>query len=51
MDTTARAALGKARADPAKIVDALTYVSQTYNSDGKIRTEYIPRMEIAIIDA
>ena len=51
VDSTAGSASGKAREDPAKIVDALVYISKNYKTDGEIRTEYIPRMEKAIIDA
>ena len=51
VDPTAGAALGSAREDLAEDVDALVYISTEYKTDGKIRMEYIPRMEKAIIDA
>ena len=51
VDPTAGAASESAREDPAEEVDALVYISTEYKTDGKIRTEYIARMEKAIIDA
>ena len=51
VDPTAGAALEKDGKDPAETVDALVYISTNYKTDGKIRTEYIPRMETAITDA
>ena len=51
VDPTAGAATENAGEDRTQDVDALVYISTKYNTDGKIRTEYIPRMEKAIIDA
>ena len=51
VDPTAGAASENARADPPQTVDVLVYISTNYKTDGKIRTEYIPRMEKAILDA
>ena len=51
MDPTAGAASENAGEDPAQDVCALVYISTKYKTDGKIRTEYIPRMEKATIDA
>ena len=51
VDPTAGAASESAGEDPARDVYALVYISTDYKTDGKIRTEYIPRMEKATIDA
>ena len=51
VDPTARAASESVREDPAEDVDALVYISTEYKTDGKTRTEYVPRMEKAITDA
>lgn len=50
VDDTISAASEKAGEDHAKTIDALVYISRNYKTDGKIRMEYIPRMEKAIID-
>lgn len=51
VDPTARAALENGGEDPAEAIDALVYISTSYKTDGNIRTEYIARMETAIMDA
>ena len=48
---TAGAASENTGEDTAEDVDALVYISTNYKADGKIRAEYIPRMEKATIDA
>ena len=51
VNPTAGEASENAGEDRTQDVDALVYISTKYNTDGKIRTEYIPRMEKATIDA
>lgn len=51
VDPPAGGASESATEDHAEDVKALVYISTEYKTDGKIRTEYIPRMEKAIIDA
>ena len=38
------------KADPGVLVPALVYISEAYKTDGDIRTEYVARMEKAIVD-